>query len=166
MYKFTTLDRITRVRPEFKSALDGDRAMVERWNATVTIEDHVWHLGDIGMGPLALGIVKHLNGHKRVILGNHDKFKPQEYLAAGFQKVQGSAYKDGIWLTHIPMHPDGLYGGRINAHGHIHDRNLEDPRYVNVSVEQTNYTPIRLEEVRQRHQRKVTAGVDKQASVG
>jgi calcineurin-like phosphoesterase family protein len=176
MYRFTKNDGITRIRPEFEDCFEADRAMIERWNALVTPEDHVWHLGDIGMGQPPKyyhEIVRELKGQKRVILGNHDKFKMQEYIAMGFQKVMGSAYKDGIWLTHIPVHPDGLYGGRINAHGHIHERHItkvrpkdfndlgiaaewetfKDSRYVNVCVEQTNYAPIRLEEVRQRHQK-------------
>ena len=172
MYKFLRLDGMTRVRPEFAHAQDGDRAMVERWNATVTPQDHVYHLGDIGIGNpgYIVNLVKALNGHKRIIPGNHDKWTLQEYIAMGFQKLYGSRFIDKAWLSHIPVHPDGLYDGRICIHGHIHEghvmhdvpltiaedgvvttyRREPDRRYVNVSVEQTNYTPILLEEARQR----------------
>jgi calcineurin-like phosphoesterase family protein len=30
----------------------------------------------------------------------------------------------------------------VNVHGHIHARRINDPRYINVCVEQINYTPV------------------------
>lgn len=145
MYKFTTFDGVTRVRSEFASADEGDREMIARWNAVVTIEDHIWHLGDVAFTKQGLGLIRHLNGHKRLILGNHDKFDVRLYREVGFQKVQGYRMCDrtGI-LSHIPIHPESL-GKRINVHGHIHDRPAFGPQYRNVSVEQINYTPVLLE---------------------
>ena len=52
-----------------------------------------------------------------------------------------------MMLTHIPIHPGQLNRFDANIHGHIHDRKIDDKRYVNVSVEQINYTPISLDEV-------------------
>ena len=84
-------------------------------------------------------------------------------MAVGFQKIQASHFIDVAWLTHIPMHAMGLYNGRINIHGHIHEKHVmlpeaeasglmgvRDRRYVNVAVEQTDYRPILLEEARAR----------------
>lgn len=147
MYHFTGLDG-TRVRKDFQNAVEGDRAMIERWNATVTPEDHVWHLGDVTMGN-NLSIIKELNGHKRLILGNHDRCDVRQYREAGFQKVQGYRFCDR-WaiMSHIPLHPESLGKGRINIHGHIHERPAFGPQYRNVCVEQTNYTPVLLESLR------------------
>lgn len=145
IYKFTKPDGVTRVRPEFTSAAEADAEMVRRWNEVVLPEDHVWHLGDVTMGN-NLSLIKHLNGHKRLILGNHDRCPIQKYLAAGFQKVQGYKFVDrwGV-LSHIPIHPESLGKVRINIHGHIHEREAFGPQYRNVSVERVNYTPVLLD---------------------
>lgn len=144
IYKFVTLDGVTRVRPEFANSTEADAEMVLRWNATVKDEDHVWHLGDVTMGN-NLSIIRHLKGHKRLILGNHDKCDVRKYREAGFEKVQAYRMCDrwGV-LSHVPLHPDSL-GDRINIHGHIHERPPYGPNYRNVSVERINYTPVLLD---------------------
>ena len=148
MYKFVCADGVTRVRPEFASSLESDAEMVRRWNAVVRPEDHVYHLGDVCMDTARhLAVVKHLLGHKRLVLGNHDKGKMTEYLAAGFQKVFGYRQFDGFILSHIPLHPLSL-GTRINVHGHLHQHPPYDKQYRNVSVERINYTPVLLESLR------------------
>jgi len=146
IYKFVTQDGATRVRPEFASAGEGDTEMVRRWNATVGDEDHVYHLGDVTMGN-NLSLIKELRGHKRLLLGNHDKCDVRRYRDAGFQKVMSYRRFDGFILSHIPLHPDGL-GKLINIHGHIHERHPYNERYRNVSVERINYTPVLLESLK------------------
>lgn len=148
MYKFVSSDGVTRVRKQFESAHEADREMVQRWNAVVTPEDHVWHLGDVTMGN-NLRIIHELNGHKRLILGNHDRCDVRQYREAGFQKVQGYRFCDR-WaiMSHIPLHPESLGKERINIHGHIHERSAFGPQYRNVCVEQTNYFPILLESLK------------------
>lgn len=147
MYRFVGFDGVTRVRPEFDSAISADAEMILRWNAVVTPQDHVYHLGDVTMGN-NLSMIKHLNGHKRLVLGNHDKCDVRAYRDAGFQKVMASRQFDR-WcvLTHIPIHPESL-GAKLNIHGHIHERPAYGPQYRNVSVEQINYTPVELESFR------------------
>lgn len=137
-----------RVRPEFTSSAEADTEMVRRWNAVVRPEDHVYHLGDVCMDTSHhLALVPHLLGHKRLILGNHDKGKMSEYHAAGFQKIFGSRHFEGFILTHIPVHPFGLRGA-INVHGHTHQTPPYDSKYRNVSVERIDYTPVLLESLR------------------
>jgi calcineurin-like phosphoesterase family protein len=169
MYMFLRQDGLTRVRPGFQSSADADAHMVRAWNARVHAADHVYHLGDVGFGPTFLDLVKHLAGHKRLILGNHDKEDVRKYREAGFQKVFGSRQHEGCWLTHIPMHPSTIGEGKLNIHGHIHERLVmrttswarsvedgqplpmgrePDPRYRNVCVEHTNYAPVLLNDVK------------------
>jgi calcineurin-like phosphoesterase family protein len=56
-------------------------------------------------------------------------------------------------LTHIPVHYCELeYRFKKNIHGHMHEKvvlfnDKPDSRYINVSCEQINYTPIALEEI-------------------
>ena len=37
-----------------------------------------------------------------------------------------------------------------NIHGHVHANTLSDSLYINVSVENINYTPIDFEEIKER----------------
>jgi calcineurin-like phosphoesterase family protein len=53
----------------------------------------------------------------------------------------------GILLTHIPVHPSQLRRGVLNVHGHLHARTINDPRYVCVSLEQTGFRPVRLDQL-------------------
>lgn len=136
------------IRP-FGSVEEMDDLMIQKWNKKVKVSDHVYHLGDFAMHQRNLDIAKSLNGHLRLVRGNHDIFKTKAYLAAGFEEIHGCRVLSDVCMTHVPIHPDSLkfrwYG---NIHGHIHERTLDDPRYLNVSVEQThmNYGPITLEE--------------------
>jgi len=73
----------------------------------------------------------------------------------------------GIILSHAPLHRDALvrpkaeHGERAvdkknmdlwtettNVHGHVHSNSSPEGPYKCVSVEQINYTPINIEEVR------------------
>lgn len=143
------------LRPGFRDVLDMNEFIVENWNKTVRPQDHVYHLGDVAMKRQELAIVRRLNGHKRLIFGNHDIFEYQEYAKVGFEKVMGMRVMEGLVFTHVPIHPMNLGRFKMNVHGHMHDKivmhplmNLPDHRYLNVSVEQINYTPISLDEIR------------------
>jgi calcineurin-like phosphoesterase family protein len=88
-----------------------------------------------------------LNGTKILIKGNHDNLKLSQY-AQMFKDVRATHTLDKFVLSHIPIHPDSLARWKANIHGHTHANNLDDPRYINVSVEQINYTPIDFEEIK------------------
>lgn len=131
----------------FKDASHMDEVMVERWNSVVRPCDKVYHLGDVTMHKQLNGVfLRRLNGHKRLVRGNHDVAPTKQYLQY-FDEVYGSRILDKMILTHIPISEESLGRFRGNVHGHIHQRRLMDPRYVNVSVERIDYTPIPLEEV-------------------
>ena len=50
-----------------------------------------------------------------------------------------------VMVKNVKRNPDELKG-KINLHGHIHL--IDDLRYFNVSMENIDYTPISLEEIR------------------
>lgn len=149
MLKFTN-ETGGLVRPEFSSIEDMDETMVERWNAVVRPSDHIYHLGDVAMRRPHLQIVKRLNGHKRLIFGNHDIFDYKSYAEVGFKKLMSYRVFGNLIFSHIPIHP--LSVGRFagNVHGHIHERDEFGPQYLNISVERIAYQPVSLEEVRSR----------------
>jgi calcineurin-like phosphoesterase family protein len=167
------------LRP-FTSTEEMDEAMVERWNAVVRPQDTVYHLGDVVINKKSLHHVKRLNGKKRLIRGNHDIFKDQDYRDVGFDSLYGvRVFVDQFILSHIPLHPDSVTNRfRVNLHGHLHANKVmrpyyttrsrynefghysgdyahlvgmeEDPRYLCVCVEHTNFTPISFDEVEAR----------------
>lgn len=141
-----------KIRP-FATVQEHDDFMIEAWNSRVRPQDHVWHLGDVAMAREPLErIVPTLHGHKRLIRGNHDIFKTATYLKAGFGEIRGMSVLDGMIFTHIPIHPMSMGRFKANVHGHIHEKPAFGPQYLNVSVEQTGYAPITLEEVKMRVQ--------------
>lgn len=146
----------TPLRP-FASAEEMDEAMVERWNARVRPGDKVYHLGDVVINRKFLHILGRLNGDKVLIRGNHDIFKLEDYTPY-FRDIRGYDVKNGMILSHIPVHSDSIARFGCNIHGHLHAnrvmrvkhtgaRPVIDTRYHCVCVEHTDYAPISLEEV-------------------
>jgi calcineurin-like phosphoesterase family protein len=90
-----------------------------------------------------------------LILGNHDdaKFFAKHELVAKID-VWRIFPEFGILLTHVPVHETTLYEGRfkgiksINVHGHLHQNPSPSPMHRCVSVEQIDFTPIHIEDVR------------------
>lgn len=134
----------------FATTDDMNEAMIENWNTVVKPQDHVWHLGDVGMGfkneAEFAAVLRRLNGHKRLTVGNHDKIKTP-ILHQYFEKIElWRNWKDeGFTSSHIPLNVDQLPYG-IQIHGHIHT-NLKDGPYINVCVEHTAYAPIPMEDI-------------------
>lgn len=133
------------LRP-FATIEEHDAELVRRWNSVVGSKDTVWHLGDVLFGEKSFEILGHLNGIKRLVMGNHDRYPTEKYLRY-FTKVLGSAEIHGCLFTHIPIHPDQFRRYRLNVHGHLHSKKMDDPRYINVSAEHWDLTPTRLDEL-------------------
>ena len=142
-------DGVSPLRP-FSSTEEMDETMVANWNRVVRPQDYVYHLGDVAIKKQYLSIVGRLNGHKRLIMGNHDNFDLKEYMKH-FEKVKAYQILDRFIFSHVPIHPGSLSRWSGNVHGHTHanvvniDDAVPDPRYLCVSVEHTDYTPVNLE---------------------
>lgn len=134
------------LRP-FTSIEEMDETIIERWNAVVKPSDHVYHLGDVAMKQTTLALVARLNGHKRLVRGNHDIFKTRKYLDAGFDEIYGVRVLDNAIMSHVPIHPDSFARFRGNVHGHLHANVLPLP-YLNVCVEHTDYRPLAWEDIK------------------
>lgn len=138
----------------FKSEEEMDEHIIESINKTVRPSDHLYLMGDIAIARRHLHKVKRLNGHKRLIFGNHDIFKYQEYAKAGFGKMMAYRVIDRIIFSHIPVHENQLRRFSCNVHGHTHESRVIGPggfvddRYMNVCCEVLNYKPISLEEIK------------------
>jgi len=133
---------------DFSSIYEMEEVIFDNWSKTVSPQDKVYHLGDVAFTKYSLARMKELPGHKRLVRGNHDTFKTSDYLNI-FEEIHGVRQIDGYWFTHIPMHPECLGDrAKLNVHGHLHKNFINDCRYLNVSVEQINYTPINFDEIK------------------
>ena len=83
-----------------------------------------------------------------LVIGNHDEHELDALTAAGFEvqcRLALTATEPPLALSHEPLRhiPPGV----VNVHGHVHDGTEATPRHINLTVEQTDYAPIRLIEV-------------------
>lgn len=142
--------------------------MLYEWIRLVPEEADILHLGDVFMGKQGnpekwAAVVSRLPGHKYMLMGNHDKCKPALYEKAGFKVIEPFIWQ-GVAFTHRPITPEwpmvpyARYPGEgwnTNIHGHIHGNTLgssiehdgtpiEGKKYINLSVEVTDYRPRQL----------------------
>lgn len=142
------MHRNMAIKRGFKNETDQDIHIVNKWNSVVNKRDVTYILGDITMEKDEYWILDLLNGIKKVILGNHDKRQHVPSLLKYVNSVAGmEKYKQGILLTHCPIHTCEMDRFSYNIHGHVHENTLEDKRYINVSAEVIDYTPKLIKEL-------------------
>jgi calcineurin-like phosphoesterase family protein len=122
--------------------------MIEKWNSVVSPEDEVYNLGDIALAKteFIVWLSYQLVGKIYLVKGNHDKKSNTFYQSLGWTVFN----KPIVWhdrkvvLSHArkPVDP-----GWINIHGHSHSKGVNDKSHYCVSVENTNYTPINLNDL-------------------
>jgi calcineurin-like phosphoesterase family protein len=141
----------------FANIEEHNEELIKRWNSVVKPADKVYHLGDFCFGRKNIPIAGRLNGHKYLVMGNHDHYKAEEYLAY-FEDLYGVWHYKKCVLSHVPIHPTHIPDRWwINIHGHLHSRevtklhygktDMPDERYFNVSAERINLTPISWDEI-------------------
>lgn len=139
----------TPLRP-FESTDEMNWTMIENHNRVVKPQDKVYYLGDVVINKKFLPLIKLMNGHKRLVRGNHDIFATQMYLDNGFEEVYGVRVLEDMILSHVPLRESSItprFG--VNVHGHTHANYIDDPLYFCICVEQINYAPIAIEDLRQ-----------------
>lgn len=142
---------ICKFRTGFTCVAEHNALIKENYHKRVTKRDTVYFLGDVAFDAESLADIKTWTGAKKILIaGNHclDHFSMKDLVRVYDEVYSLKKYKE-FWLSHAPIHPDELRG-KINIHGHTHYHNIDDARYVNVSMEQINYTPIELHEIRRK----------------
>ena len=134
--------------------------IIENWNSVISKNDTVIHLGDFALAhfDISKNILDNLNGFKIIIKGNHDR-SIKWLLRLGFNRAYKSLFlntKYGkLFFIHKPSKVSKSLEEQCDfiIHGHLHERNLSDidyaidkniKKYINVSVEQINYKPIKI----------------------
>jgi len=146
----------------YSNADEMNEALIENWNRRIHPNDEVYILGDVTMqGPLkAMAVLRHLNGRKYLVRGNHDLFvDKQAFDKTIFEWVKDyhrlNIDKKQLILFHFPIEDwDRKKYGSIHLHGHIHstpEYNLENAKNgilrYDVGVDANNMMPVSIEEI-------------------
>lgn len=146
----------------FADVEEMDRYIMQCWNSRVQPEDMVYILGDICYHSQREPewYLRQLNGHKILILGNHDipilTNKVAQHYLEGIEKMM--FVKDGdksICLCHFPIAEwNGFFRNAWHIYGHIHCKKAETyeimksrPRALNAGCMINNYTPASFDEL-------------------
>lgn len=160
----------------WRTADEMNEALIERWNRVVNNDDTIYHLGDFAMkirDNEIKAIVRRLNGHKILILGNHD----ERTIARGSSKFIGpdlfeavhpgiheiDVGKQHIVLCHYAMEVwNGSHYGAYHLYGHSHGTHPENDtkRSFDVGVDPNGYFPVSYDEVVERMEAKKWKPID------
>lgn len=139
----------------FSSVREMDETMIERWNAVVTDDDQVFHLGDFAFGKpeFIADILRRLKGQIVIIKGNHDrKMAPlrdrcdvKNFLA---MRLDGF----DLLLKHKPNYfIEHWHGAQAHLCGHVHtswtQKRVADRAIYNVGVDVRDFTPVTLQQI-------------------
>lgn len=141
------------IRPGFADVNEMNERIAVNWNKRIAKGDKVYHVGDVAFGLTKyekelMELLGSLNGQKTLIIGNHDPVR-HPVLWKNFYNIElWKGFGPGTFTcSHIPLRLDSLRDGKFNVHGHIHEKTMDDPRYINVCVEHTDYSPIHYDEI-------------------
>lgn len=141
--------------------------IIKNWNKTVKTEDDVYILGDVFYrydGNMK-ELLQKLNGHKHLIIGNHEKqllknkqalymFDSVEYYKEIFDTVNGKQVQ--VIMCHYPICEwNGYFKNSIHLFGHIHNNTTNDTYKIikkiknayNVGADILNFSPQTLSDV-------------------
>lgn len=152
----------------FADAEEMDSALIENWNAKVKSDDTVYVVGDFAYRPKRdlTYYLERLNGHKHLIIGNHDRIILKSPAACEyFESMEKRLYiRDGdriVILSHFPMAEwNGMERGSYHVFGHIHTKTDETYRFMyarerafNAGCMVNNYAPATLDELAENKQK-------------
>lgn len=133
-----------------------DEHIIKCWNDTVTADDKVFIIGDFSMygREKTEQICSRLNGHKQLVMGNHDTEKPEYYISCGFETA--SPYPiifDSFWiLSHEPLYINSNMP-YANIFGHVHNNPIysdHSKQSFCVCCERIAYTPVEFDDIKRK----------------
>jgi calcineurin-like phosphoesterase family protein len=140
----------------FSNTAEMDAAMIAIWNSVVRPDDEVYHLGDFSFkldnDKRLAKIFRGLNGHKHLVLGNHDHEAVTRLGWFTVDKLKGVKI-DGqaIVLCHYAMRTwPKAHNGAIHLYGHTHGTLPGTSASLDVGVDCWDFRPVGLDEIRLR----------------
>lgn len=150
---FGHADVVRYCRRPFASVEEMDEGLIANWNAVVRPHDDVWHLGDFAReAPAArIGeIFSRLNGHKRLVIGNHDHYATRSLRWAERPSPLAETTIDGkrVVMCHYGKRVwPGMGRGAIALYGHSHGRLPGSSQSLDVGVDCWRYAPVGMEDI-------------------
>lgn len=155
----------------FKDLPEMHEEIIRRWNAKVTSQDTVFHLGDLALGAIddLNPIIERLNGQIILIRGNHDKSPknlkikvPSLKLIFNSLNMSAEHGKSGykVFMRHFPPGDPTTWPAKHHATvflcGHVHgawsrrtSKNAEGQTFetINVGADVRDFTPQTFSEL-------------------
>jgi calcineurin-like phosphoesterase family protein len=150
----------------FKTVEEMDQALIDGWNSVVTPEDTVMVLGDFCFGTRdeVRALLGKLNGHKNLIIGNHDRWldNPIGHGAIpsglfGWLRPMAKIKDTGrdVILCHYPFAVwEKQHYGSYHVFGHIHSNKAGhhplgvcQPNQFNAGVDVCELKPKTLDQL-------------------
>ena len=147
----------------FISHVEHDRQVIENWNSVVGPDDTVYHLGDVMLGDTEYGMscLAQLNGHIKIIRGNHDTDRrwalyatlPNVELIGWAEVIKYKKYQ--FYLSHHPTMTSNLDKAPylkmhlINLFGHTHQQKTfydDTPFMFHVGLDSNGNKPVLLDD--------------------
>lgn len=135
-----------------------EEMLITAWNACVQRHDHIYLVGDFCFGYQedAERVFRQLNGHKHLIVGNHDPVRVQKLgweSVADIKEVKAGGHK--FVLCHFPMVSwNKMHKGVYHLHGHSHGGLIKSgearrqPARMDVGIDcHPNLRPFHIDEV-------------------
>lgn len=146
----------------FKTTEEMDEYMISKWNESISRDDEVYHLGDIGLcSPGRLKeILGRLNGSIFLIRGNHEKSAEacksrfewiKDYFELTVHDEEAYNNKRLIVLFHYSMRLwNASHYGSWHLYGHSHGQLTDDSNSLSfdVGVDVHNFKPFSYNEVK------------------
>ena len=138
----------------FRNTEKMDWTPMEAWRNNVSADETIVCVGDVsGEGYMHVGHEQMWNsapGRKWLVLGNHDVDLVNRIATLATERTAVALVAPGdppLVLTHVPLLEVPF--GCVNVHGHVHEKASPPPnRHINVSVEQLDYRPVKMSEIR------------------
>jgi calcineurin-like phosphoesterase family protein len=163
----------------FKDVPHMNETLINNWNSVVGEDDTVFHLGDVALGPWEDWdkSLSRLNGHKVLVIGNHDRLfsgtdkdieRWTPVYSQWFQEIRYGASLvlnngDFALMSHFPYdgdsHGDDRYterrpkdDGYILLHGHTHlnsviSQSAMGSTQIHVGADAHNFTPVSEDQI-------------------
>ena len=148
----------------FSNILEHDQKIINNWNETISVNDTVYHLGDMILGAdksHGIECLSKLNGHIILIIGNHDSQNKLElYKLLPNVEILGYAtiLEEKNWhffLSHYPTlvgnFDDNAHTKNFCLHGHTHSEDkwqYFQSRCYNICLDAHELKPVKISKIK------------------
>lgn len=137
----------------FRTLRKMNKTLIKNIKETVGPEDRLFILGDLfwpghDQKDILKGYMDEIPCRKILILGNHDRLAPWQYIDCGIESVHTSLiYDEGILMVHDPAISQAVPENWIVLCGHIHNLFDRVKNVINVGVDVRGFKPVDVQDL-------------------